>query len=178
MFVFAGGTSETFQQFQDECSPTIAKTKAANKKPDKAANKAPDKAANKARDFLSRLQGHVDVLGLSPRPNDPNDHSTSSDGHSSYEACSRRRPRASSLATYSEFAGDPREILDCRLRLRCAVDRSDTRYEPKSWARPHLGLADLPPEEQIDMHSRGWSGQREVRQRIWLFLWRRRPLRR
>jgi hypothetical protein len=54
VFVFAGGTSETLQQFQKECRDEFGK-------------------AAKAPDFLSRLQGHVDVLGPSPRPNDPND---------------------------------------------------------------------------------------------------------
>jgi hypothetical protein len=56
IFVFAGGTRRNYREFEDEVEPDFSKGKQLKKK----------RPVIKGRDFLSRLQAHLDIMALDP----------------------------------------------------------------------------------------------------------------
>lgn len=82
IFVFAGGVSKTFDEFEaameknrranDTALANREKTAESEKgaKPGKDSSAEPRQANFKGVDFLSRLHGHVNIVGLSPKEND------------------------------------------------------------------------------------------------------------
>jgi hypothetical protein len=56
IFVFAGGTSPNYRDFEDEVEPDFSKAKPVKRK----------RPVIKGRDFLSRLQAHLDIMALDP----------------------------------------------------------------------------------------------------------------
>jgi len=73
IFVFAGGTSETLEAFgPEELRPLPKKTsQEMRKQREKLEEKRNKFALLKGPDFVSRLQGHLNVLGPNPRKADP-----------------------------------------------------------------------------------------------------------
>ena len=67
IFLFAGGTTWSMDEFQ---RTHLGEEDKSERKRD--SKPAPILKASKARDFLSRLRGYLDVLGVDPTPN-PND---------------------------------------------------------------------------------------------------------
>jgi ATPase family associated with various cellular activities (AAA) len=136
VFVFAGGTSPTFRKFQ------------ANSLKDNPAVKAA-----KARDFLSRLRGHVNVLGPTKA------------GRSDHLYLIRRAlilRGAIEKRSKSLFMGDRlninERVLEMLLRARYAHGaRSIEAVLDMSRLAGKLafGLADLPPKDQLDLHILG-----------------------
>jgi hypothetical protein len=59
IFVFAGGTKRNYREFEDEVEPEFSRAAKARKKP-----------VVKGRDFLSRLQAHLDIMALDPDENE------------------------------------------------------------------------------------------------------------
>ena len=71
IFVFAGGTKHTYAEFEHEVEPEFAGTKPSAKagkggKNGKRKGDEPKTPVMKGRDFLSRLQAHLDIMGLEP----------------------------------------------------------------------------------------------------------------
>jgi hypothetical protein len=70
IFVFAGGTKRNYREFEDEVEPDFSK--AAKGRSGARARIAGKKATDgkkpviKGRDFLSRLQAHLDIMALDP----------------------------------------------------------------------------------------------------------------
>ena len=136
VFVFAGATSHTFREFRKKC-------------------RAPEARAAKAPDFLSRLRGHVDVLGPSPPRDDSADplyvvrralvlrDLLKNKGKSLFAGDDLRiHPEVLKLllsANYQHGARSLEAVLDmCRIA-----------------GKPTFGLADLPPDEQLELHIEG-----------------------
>jgi hypothetical protein len=70
IFVFAGGTKRNYREFEDEVEPDFSKaaTRKSGTRARGAVKKAKDekKQVIKGRDFLSRLQAHLDIMALDP----------------------------------------------------------------------------------------------------------------
>jgi hypothetical protein len=59
IFVFAGGTRRNYREFEDEVEPDFSKA-------EKRREVKKKKPVIKGRDFLSRLQAHLDIMALDP----------------------------------------------------------------------------------------------------------------
>jgi hypothetical protein len=59
IFVFAGGTKRNYREFENEVEPDFARAADGKAVQDK-------KPVMKGRDFLSRLQAHLDIMALDP----------------------------------------------------------------------------------------------------------------
>jgi hypothetical protein len=123
VFVFAGSTSDTFQEFQE---------------------KSKDITKAKVPDFLSRLRGHVDVLGPSRKNKEDELYIL----RRALVLRSLLQKRAPGI-----FVGE--DVLDRLLNweyqhgsrsMEAVLDMS------RIAGKPSFGLADLPPDEQLALH--------------------------
>ena len=136
VFVFAGGTSHTFREFQEKCS-------------------APEARAAKAPDFLSRLRGHVDILGPS-RPR--------GDSADALYVVRRALVLRDLLKNKGKnlFAGDDLRIHPEVLKMLLSANYQHGARSMEAVldmcriaGKPTFGLADLPPDEQLEVHIGG-----------------------
>jgi hypothetical protein len=158
VFLFAGGTADSFETFtQGPAKPTLKSTAG------RVNDQEMEKKAVKLPDFASRLMTHLDVLGINRPPNESKTESS---------LIIRRRMRRATLlrSLLAEFA-DPiiapdgkanvveevvRAFLDDDVTYRNQARSMKALVRGARWISRWFLVASLPSRRVIELHTENW----------------------